>query len=59
MMLITNDDYLVNLERVNFFNWFLMATPLDLEVARKNNGEKFDKLMQKYKEEVKLLSIIK
>ncbi|MDN3515341.1 MAG: hypothetical protein NG747_13215 [Candidatus Brocadia sp.] len=43
-----------NLERLNFVHWYSTATPEDLELARKNNAEKLDKMIEKYKYDFEL-----
>ena len=50
------DDISVDLERENFLMWYKLATPEDIEVARNNNKEKLDEMIDKYKEE--MLSMI-
>lgn len=51
------DDLAENLERMNFIAWYRNATPEDMELARKNNSEKLDELMERYKYDVAFLAI--
>lgn len=48
-----------DLERLNFLFWYRNATPEDMEIARRNNAEKLEEFMEKYKTDISLLSILK
>lgn len=52
------DDFTENLERLNFLSWYRDATPEDMEIARRNNAEKLDELMDKYKTDITFMSIL-
>ena len=51
-------DEIVDLERMNFLEWYRTATLEDLSVARKNNAVKLDELKKKYAKEVELMDIV-
>jgi hypothetical protein len=48
----------VDLERLNFLSWYQNATQEDIEIARKNNAEKLDELIEKYKCDLEFMEII-
>lgn len=47
-----------NLERLNFIRWYADATPEDLEIARRNNAERLDEMIEKYKYDIELMCLI-
>lgn len=46
-------------ERDNFVHWYTRATQEELDLARKNNPEKFDELLLKYRLEVRTALVFK
>lgn len=45
-------DFDTDMERMNFLTWYQGATQADIELARKNNSEKLNELLDKYKYDI-------
>lgn len=51
--IFTQDPF--DLEKVNFLAWIKKATTEDLRLARENNAEKLDELINKYSKELEFV----
>lgn len=46
-----------DIEKANFLLWYRDATAEEIAIARKNNSQKLDELIEKYKTELELFRL--